>query len=170
MLFALMLFFTGPTTVLEREEFIMVWTTNRIVALALGVVFTLIGIVGFFIPAENSTGVQALFGIFDVDTVHNIIHLVTGVLGIAAAFTGQSRIFNQVFGIVYALLGLVGLIPALYLPAGSYGHDNGLFLGLTHINAADHILHIVVGVVAAAVGFFVRDTTTYTTPTDTVAS
>ena len=133
------------------------WTTNRIVALAIGIVMVLIGIIGFFIPAENSTGVQALFGIFDVDLVHNLIHLVTGLLGIAAAFTGWSRTFNRTFGVIYIVLGLIGLIPALYFPSGSFGTDSGLFLGLTHINAGDHILHLVVGLAAAAVGFGIRD-------------
>jgi uncharacterized membrane protein HdeD (DUF308 family) len=133
------------------------WTTNRIVALAIGVVLLLVGIIGFFLPAENSTGVQALFGIFDVDVVHNLVHLLSGLIGIAAAFTGWSRRFNQVFGIVYILIGLLGLIPALYFPAGAYNTDRGLFLGLMHINAGDHILHLVVGIVAAAVGFFVAD-------------
>ncbi|GAC1348607.1 MAG: hypothetical protein NVS4B7_18010 [Ktedonobacteraceae bacterium] len=133
------------------------WTTNRIVALAIGIVMVIIGIIGFFIPAENSTGVQSLLGIFDVDLVHNLIHLLTGVLGIAAAFTGWSRTFNRTFGVIYIVLGLVGLIPALYFPSGSFGHDNGLFLGLTHLNAGDHILHLVVGLAAAAVGFAVHD-------------
>ncbi|SRR6266566_5096460 len=142
------------------------WTTNRIVALVIGVVLLLVGIIGFFVPAENSTGVQALFGIFDVDVVHNLVHVVTGILGIAAAFTGWSRRFNQVFGIIYILLGLLGLIPALYFPAGTYGTDRGLFLGLMHINAGDHVLHLVVGIVAAAVGFFVADYVASRVPAD----
>jgi uncharacterized membrane protein HdeD (DUF308 family) len=133
------------------------WTTNRIVALVIGVALLLVGIIGFFIPAENSTGVQALFGIFDVDAVHNVVHVLSGILGIAAAFTGWSRRFNQVFGIIYLLIGLLGLIPALYFPAGSFGTDRGLFLGLMHINAGDHVLHLLIGIVAAAVGFFVAD-------------
>jgi len=133
------------------------WTTNRIVALVIGIVMVVIGIVGFFIPAENSTGVQALFGIFDVDVVHNLVHLVTGILGIVAAFTGWSRTFNRAFGVIYIVLGLLGLIPALYFPSGAYGTDSGLFLGIMHINAGDHILHLVVGIVAAAVGFGVHD-------------
>jgi uncharacterized membrane protein HdeD (DUF308 family) len=133
------------------------WTTNRIVALVIGVVLLLVGIIGFFVPAENSTGVQAIFGLFDVDVVHNLVHVVSGILGIAAAFTGWSRRFNQVFGIIYILIGLLGLIPALYFPAGTFGTDRGLFLGLMHINAADHVLHLVIGIVGAAVGFFVAD-------------
>lgn len=132
------------------------WSTNRIVALALGVVFTLIAIIGFLTPTENSTGVRAIFGLFDVDTLHNIVHLLFGLLGIAAAFTGYSRTFNQAFGVIYVVLALLGLIPALYFPAGSFGQDTGLFLGLMHINAGDHILHLVGGLVALYVGFFVE--------------
>ena len=142
------------------------WTINRIVALVIGVVLLLVGIIGFFVPAENPTGVQALFGIFDVDVVHNLVHVVSGILGIAAAFTGWSRRFNQVFGIIYILLGVLGLIPALYFPAGTYGTDRGLFLGLMHINAGDHVLHLVVGIVAAAVGFFVADYVASRVPAD----
>jgi uncharacterized protein DUF4383 len=133
------------------------WTANRMLALALGIIFTVISIIGFFTPQENSTGVQAVFGIFDVDRNHTIFYLITGLLGIAAAFTGQARLFNRVFGILYLLLGLLGLIPALYFPAGTYGTDHGLFLGFTHINTADHILHLITGVVAIVVGFFVKE-------------
>jgi len=47
---------------------------------------------------------------------------------------------------------LLGLIPALYFPV--YGNDNGRFLGLTHLSAADHVLHIVLGLIALAIGFY----------------
>ncbi|MFL5625024.1 MAG: DUF4383 domain-containing protein [Ktedonobacteraceae bacterium] len=133
------------------------WTANRIFALVVGIVLLLLGIIGFFVPAENSTGVQAIFGIFDVDIVHNLFHVLSGIIGIAAAFTGWSRMFNRVFGVIYTLLGLLGLIPALYFPAGSYGHDNGLFLGLMHINAGDHILHLILGIAALAVSYMAHD-------------
>lgn len=136
------------------------WTANRILAMGLGIIFTLLGIIGFFTHPENSTGVQAILGIFDSDLIHNIFYLVTGLLGIAAAFTGYSRTYNRVFGVVYVLLGLLGLIPALYFPAGAYGTDRGLFLGLTHLNAGDHILHLIAGVLALVVGFFVTDSNT----------
>lgn len=120
-----------------------VWTTNRIVALVIGIVLTLVGILGFFVSSSMARG--SLLG-FDVDLVHNLIHLVTGLIALAAVFSGWSRRFNQIFGIIYIVLGLVGLIyPALYF--------NGLLLGLTHVNAADHVLHLVIGIVAAAVGF-----------------
>ena len=122
------------------------WTANRILALVIGIVFTLIGIAGFFVSSSMTVG--NLMG-FDVDLVHNLVHLITGLAGWAAAFTGWSRQFNQIFGIIYIIVGIAGLIPALYF--------DGRLLGLMHINAADNVLHLVVGVVAAAVGFFVAE-------------
>ncbi len=128
------------------------WTPNRIVALIIGIIFTVLGIVGFLTPVENSTGVKAVLGIFDADTFGNVFYLITGLLGIAAAFVGQSITYNRVFGVVYTLIGLLGLIPALYMPV--YGNDQGLFISLTHLSIADHILDIVLGLVALAVGFY----------------
>lgn len=136
------------------------WTTNRVFALVLGIVFVLIAIIGFLTPAENSTGVQAIFGLFDVDVVHNLVHLITGIVAIAAAFMGFSVWFNRIFGIIYTLIGILGLIPALYFPSGTYGTDNGLFLGIMHINAGDHVLHLVTGIVALIVGYMLDRTVT----------
>lgn len=141
------------TTLVQRNDSASVWTPNRIVALTLGIVFILVAIIGFLTPTENATGVRAELGIFDVDTIHSIVHLLFGVVGVAAAFMGFSRRFNQAFGVIYIVLALLGLIPALYFPAGSFGTDNGLFLGLMHLSIADHILHLVTGLAAAAVGF-----------------
>ncbi len=129
------------------------WTTNRIVALVIGIVFTLIGIAGFFVSSSMARG--NLLG-FDVDVVHNLIHLITGLLALAAAFTGWSRRFNQIFGIIYIIVGLAGLVyPALYF--------NGRLLGLMHVNALDHVLHWLVGIIAAAVGFSRADYGAHTT-------
>jgi len=64
-------------------------------------------------------------------------------------------------GSIYLLVGIAGLIPALYF-------DERL-LGLMHVNAADNVLHLVVGLLAAAVGFFVADSGTTRANTDTMA-
>lgn len=122
------------------------WTANRIVALVLGIVLTLIGIVGFFVSSSMTPG--RLMG-FDVDLVHNLVHLVSGLAALASVFMGWSRRFNQVFGIIYLLVGIAGLIPGLYF--------DGRLLGMMHINAADNVLHFVIAIVAAGVGFFVHD-------------
>lgn len=124
-----------------------VWTANRIVALVIGIVFTLIGLAGFFVSSSMQPG--SLMG-FHVDLVHNLIHLVTGLVALVSVFAGWSRRFNQIFGVIYLLIGLAGLIyPGLYF--------NGMLLGMMHVNAADHGLHLVTGLIAAGVGFFVHD-------------
>ena len=132
------------------------WTPNRILALVLGIVFTLVGILGFFATSTMAPGY--LFG-FGVDVIHNIIHLVIGLVGLAAALTANgvwSRRYNQVFGIIYFVLGIAGLIPALHF--GMMGDMR--LLGITFVNGADNVLHLVVGIVMIAVGFFVRGTDT----------
>ncbi len=64
-------------------------------AQAVGVVLTLVGVAGFL------TGGTLV--IFAVNPLHNIVHLLTGVLGLVAGFSagGQwARPYNKVFGVV----------------------------------------------------------------------
>ena len=112
----------------------------RTFTLVLGVVMLLVGILGYVL---NPTG-GMLLGVFAVDGVHNAIHLVTGVAALAAAFTGWSRVFCQAFGVVYLLVGVLGLVAT---------DASGMLLGMLHNNMADNFLHIVIGGAAAYVGF-----------------
>jgi hypothetical protein len=123
----------------------------------LGIVFTLVGILGFF--ATSTMHPNLLLG-FGVDVIHNIVHLVIGLAGLAAAFGGWSRRYNQIFGIIYLVLGVAGLIPGLYFM--SMGDTR--LLGLTFVNGADNVLHLVVGIVQIAVGFFVGEDRTAREP------
>ena len=120
------------------------WTTNRIVALIAGIVFTLVGILGLIFDTTGGN----LLG-FQVDFVHNLVHLVIGILGLVAAYTGWPRTYNQVFGVIYIVLGILGLFGGLYF-------DNK-FLGIMVINGADNGLHLVAGIILAAIGFFIHD-------------
>jgi Domain of unknown function (DUF4383) len=101
-----------------------------------------VGILGFIL---NPTGGE-LLGIFAVDVLHNLVHVLFGVLGIASAYTGWSRLYCQGVGVIYLLLGVLGFIPGLYL-------SDEMLLGLVHINLADNFLHLVLGGVAAYFGF-----------------
>jgi hypothetical protein len=118
---------------------------NKTIALVFGIVFLLIGVLGF-VPALTPGG--ALLGLFMVNGLHSIVHLLFGVLGIAAALMGMERLYNRAAGVIYLLLGVLGLIPALV--------PNGLLLGLVMINPADNVLHLVIGAVLAYVGFAVQ--------------
>ncbi|GLV55706.1 membrane protein [Dictyobacter sp. S3.2.2.5] len=119
---------------------------QKTTSLVFGIVFLLIGILGF-VPALTPGG--ALLGLFMVNGVHSVVHLLFGILGIAAAFTGMGRFYNRAGGIIYLLIAILGFIPGLA--------PNGMLLGLVMINLADNFLHIVIGVVLTAVGFALQD-------------
>lgn len=105
-----------------REEGFTMKT--RYLALSLGIVFLLIGIMGF-VPALRSlpsnapditvdAGYGYLLGLFPINVLHNIVHLTVGALGIFAYFSGVngSRLFAQGLTIFYGALAVMGLIPA----------------------------------------------------------
>jgi hypothetical protein len=95
-------------------------------AILFGVVFLLIGILGFVPAITPANGM--LLAIFHVNTAHNIVHLASGVVfllcGIAG--TGASRTFFRIFGFIYALVALLRF----------YYGDNPI-LGLIASNTAD---------------------------------
>lgn len=117
-------------------------------AALVGAVFLLVGILGF-IPgitthygdmsfAGHGSGAK-LLGIFQVSILHNIVHLLYGVVGIALAKTWDgARNFLIGGGAVYLLLWLLGIIGAGdWIP----------------VNTADNWLHFVLGLGMVAVGF-----------------
>jgi len=111
-------------------------------ALLFGIVFLLIGILGFVPAVTPDNGM--LLGVFHVNIAHNIIHLASGVVfllcGMAGA--GPSRTFFQIFGIIYAVVAVLGF----------YYGDNAL-LGIISNNTADTWLHVVLAVVMLFFGF-----------------
>ena len=110
------------------------------IAWVFGVVFIVVGIAGF-VPALSPNG--QLLGLFMVDGVHNVIHLLSGALAILAAWgTGAyARLYFQVFGVVYGLVTILGLL------------GGGTVLGLIMVNMADNALHLLIAVAALYAGF-----------------
>jgi hypothetical protein len=104
--------------------------------LGLGIVFVLVGILGF-VPAlvaappmnapEMSTEYGLLFGLFPVNFLHNVVHLGTGVWALFAyKDVPNARFFNQTLAVLYGLLTIMGLIPVLNTTFGFiplFGHD-----------------------------------------------
>lgn len=105
-----------------------------------GIVLVVIGVLGF-VPGITSNGM--LLGIFQVDALHNIIHLLTGIIALVVMKKGESavRTFFKVFGIVYLVVLVVGVL------------QGDTVLGLFGVNMADHLLHLVIAVVALWYGF-----------------
>ncbi len=121
----------------------MTWTINKIFALVIGIILALIGLGGLVIAPTTTVG--NMLGL-DVDLVHNLVFLVTGVLGIGVIFTAWSGWYNRIVGIFYLLVGIAGLIPAFYF------NDNRL-LGVMYANPLGNGLHLLVGVILAVAGF-----------------
>lgn len=114
-------------------------------AILFGVVLVLVGILGF-VPAlapKGSDGMRYLLGLFMVGTVHNVIHLLSGVAALIARFTSEkyAKSYFQVFGIVYGLVTVIGFIQQTTV------------LGLFPIDLADNFLHLVLSAVILFIGF-----------------
>lgn len=112
-----------------------------------GVVLLLVGILGF-IPGITTD--NYLLGIFHVNALHNIVHLVSGAAGLWAAKSGAkaAKMYFQVFGVIYALVTVLGFF---------YGDD--AILGLVSNNMADTFLHLIIAVVALYLGFGKKEET-----------
>ena len=107
---------------------------------ALGGVLVLIGVLGFVMPSP-------LLGLFEVNTLHNIIHLVSGALTLVAASQGigAMRTWGRIFGLVYLAVAIAGFV------------DPTLF-GLMHVNLPDNLLHIALAVIFLYIGFLAPPT------------
>ena len=115
-----------------------------------GIILVLVGVLGF-VPGVTTDGM--LLGIFMVDGVHSAIHILTGVAALAAAWGMYStRLFFQVFGVVYALVAVVGFVMG------------GSIFGLFMTNMADHVLHLVLAVAFLYVGFMAKDSPMVASP------
>ncbi len=113
-------------------------TLNQKVAMAFGAIYILVGILGFFFTDQfiGADPNDALLGIFGVNHLHNIVHLLIGVALVGAGRAGdrQGRSANMTIGAVYLLLGVVG-----WFLTGD--------LNFVNLNAPDHILHLLSGAV-----------------------
>ena len=116
----------------------------KMTALIFGIILLLVGILGF-VPRFTPDGL--LLGIFRVNDVHNWIHILTGVVSILCGISSEhaSRLFFQIFGVIYGLVALLGLF---------YGNQH--ILGLVANNFADVILHILIAALALYLGFGYR--------------
>ena len=87
----------------------------RIYAIVFGVVYTLVGLVGF---AVSSTLEVYTLIIFPVNVLHNIVHLLVGIIGIAAFLTGRSVLYARGMAVLFAILFVASYL--LTAPAGSW--------------------------------------------------
>ena len=118
--------------------------TAKTGALIWAFAFLAVGALGFF---DNPLIGESENAIFHADTIHNWVHIVSGVLFllVALAAPGAAKGFLILFGIVYLGLGVLGIIQ--------FGTDGmGKLLGFLHVNGADNYLHIALGALIALTG------------------
>lgn len=109
-------------------------------ALAVGVVFLLIGVLGF-IPGITSDG--KLLGLFAVDGLHNLVHILSGAAFLAASQRADwSRLAFKVMAVVYGLVTLLGFMTG-----------EGEILGLIPTNGMDNLLHLLLTAAFVYFGF-----------------
>ena len=126
-------------------------TPLQTATLAVGSVFLAVGILGFIpgITADYDTMTFAsedsdaeLLGIFEVNVLHNLVHLLFGIAGIVAARAfDSSRLFLIGGGVIYALLWIYGVIVDF---------DSGA--NFVAINTADNWLHFLLAVAMIGLG------------------
>jgi hypothetical protein len=118
----------------------------KTLATVFGVVFLLVGVLGFVPGITNDS--QMLLGIFHVNAVHNIIHLLSGAFALYAGMTSMdyAKLYFRIFGVVYLLVAILGFY---------YGDKD--VLGFISSNMADTWLHVVIAVVALYAGFAAMD-------------
>jgi hypothetical protein len=93
-----------------------------------------VGIAGFVMPSP-------LLGLFEVNALHNIVHLVSGALTLVAAAQGigAMRTWGRLAGATYLGVAIAGFVePDLF--------------GLMHLNLPDNLLHLALAAVFLYVG------------------
>lgn len=128
------------------------------IARLVGIVFLLVGIAGF-IPGVTTNlyeglefagddGTAELLGLFGVSVLHNIVHGLFGIAGLALAATASgARTYLIGGGAIYLVLFLLGIVG---------GGD------WIPVNDADNWLHLGLGVGMIALGYLTTRESTVT--------
>jgi hypothetical protein len=119
----------------------------QVFALVIGLTLVVAGIAGFFYNASFSTGDglprDAVIGILDVNGWHNVVHIATGVVGLAVAGSyGGARGYALAVGMLYLV------VAALGFAAG----DGEEIFNLIPVNTEDNFLHLLIAIAGLAAG------------------
>jgi len=118
---------------------------NRLLATVFGAVYLLVGLLGFAVTGGVgfiATKGELLLGIFAVNPLHNVAHLLIGAALLIAGLSNAvaAKTTNTTVGAVYLLLGIVGFFIA------------NTALNILALNTADHFLHLASAIVLLGVG------------------
>ena len=106
-----------------------------------------VGIIGFFYDASFGTGNELdtddVLGILAVNGWHNLLHIATGLLGLAAAGYA-ARSYALALGLAYLLIAIWGFLET--------ENGFGALLDLIPVNTEDNFLHLILGLTGLAAG------------------
>ncbi len=117
---------------------------NRLVATVFGAIYLLVGLLGFAVTgfsnfAGTNTGDNLI--IFEVNPLHNIVHLAIGaLLLVSSKAVATAKGSNTAVGAVYLLVGILGLFLI------------GTSANILSLNGADNVLHFASAIVLLGVG------------------
>lgn len=116
----------------------------QIFALVFGVVYLIMGIIGFAVTGFDGFAAQTYdeqLLIFPVNPLHNVVHVLLGAVWLwAAGDHRQARSVNLILGIVLILVAILGLTGVLK------------FLAIKDAGSADNYLHLATGALAIYFG------------------
>ena len=118
-------------------------TWPQMVSMVIGAVYALIGVIGFFITGfDNFFGMdhtESLLG-FMINPMHNVVHLVIGIAGLALARTlSGARTYGWLLAVGYGAAFVYGLFAV--------GKD----WDFLNLNWADNWLHLVTALAGLAI-------------------
>jgi hypothetical protein len=122
---------------------------NRLVAVIFGAVYLVVGLLGFAVTGGVSflaTNGGMLLGIFMVNPLHNVAHLLIGAALVISGLvsTRAAKTTNTVIGAAYLLLGIAGFFLV------------GTAANILALNTFDHFLHLASAIVLLAFGLGVE--------------
>ena len=126
-------------------------STVSILALLVGATFLLVGVLGFVpgitthysdLKFADHDSEAKLLGLFQVSILHNIVHILFGLAGLALwRTTSNARLYLIGGGMIYLLLGVYGSVIE---------HDSSA--NFVPVNDADNLLHFALGAAMIVLG------------------
>lgn len=113
----------------------------RKLGIIMGALFLTGGVLAF-VPGVTKNGMY--FDLFMVNTAHNIMHIISGIVFLAASMFGErwARLWFQIFGAFYAMLAILG-----------FKAGNGLIFGLIMNSPFDSWGHAGLALIMLPIGF-----------------
>ena len=121
----------------------MAGSPNRLLGTVFGVVYLLVGLAGFAVTGfADFTGTEGdTLILFDVNPLHNVVHLLVGALLLGASRSvATAKGANTLVGAVYLVVGVIGLFLI------------GTDANILALNGADNVLHFASAILLLGVG------------------